>query len=421
MGAENSIQDRIRSYFSVRIEKKYMYMIFISVIGFLIWFTAFPLFGPIMANFLNELRALAIEKGRMFQIFLLTMSVSSFVTGYIIDKTVKRILFIWASTLAASIITFVFLFTRDILMILPLMALLGVLSGVNPTAWGTFFADNTSPEDRGRLMSIPVAFSFPIAYLFLVTGPIDIGGIRGAGFLIIALILLVTLLTFALKPEEKTDEINKARRSRGAGSKQTIFYALPVFLFYVVGGVLFSIVFPTIQNNVSTNVFYFAWSIPFLFGAIIGGILLDTRGRKFPMIVGLAITGVSLAILGIIGIRLGLICVTSLAIGYSIVMVSSFIVWSDLAPIKSRGLYNGIGFGLIAIALMIGLTIVGTIFGSVSASSIRSYMFFSSVALFLCIPPLIVAEDALPHEVIEKRQLEDHLRKARERVRKRKK
>jgi MFS family permease len=192
-------------------------------------------------------------------------------------------------------------------------------------------------------------------------------------------------------------------------------------LFYVVGGVLFSIVFPTIQNNVSTNVFYFAWSIPFLFGAIIGGILLDTRGRKFPMIVGLAITGVSLAILGIIGIRLGLICVTSLAIGYSIVMVSSFIVWSDLAPIKSRGLYNGIGFGLIAIALMIGLTIVGTIFGSVSASSIRSYMFFSSVALFLCIPPLIVAEDALPHEVIEKRQLEDHLRQARERVRKRKK
>jgi MFS family permease len=219
MSAENSIQDRIRSYFSVRIEKKYMYMIFISVIGFLIWFTAFPLFGPIMANFLNELRALAIEKGRMFQIFLLTMSVSSFVAGYIIDKTVKRILFIWASTLAASIITFVFLFTRDILMILPLMALLGVLSGVNPTAWGTFFADNTSPEDRGRLMSIPVAFSFPIAYLFLVTGPIDISGIRGAGFLIIALILLVTLLTFTLKPEEKTDEIKKARRSRGAGSK----------------------------------------------------------------------------------------------------------------------------------------------------------------------------------------------------------
>jgi MFS family permease len=138
------------------------------------------------------------------------------------------------------------------------------------------------------------------------------------------------------------------------------------------------------------------------------------------MIIGLAITGVSLAILGIIGIRLGLICVISLAFGYSIVMVSTFIIWSDLAPIKSRGLYNGIGFGLISTALLIGLTIVGTTFGSVSASNIRSYMFFSSVALFLCIPPLIFAEDALPHEIIEKRQLEDHLRQARERVRRKK-
>jgi MFS family permease len=251
--------------------------------------------------------------------------------------------------------------------------------------------------------------------LFLVFGPIKIGSIN-ADFIIIGLILLVTLGTFFLKPQEKTDEIKKARRSRGASLKQTILYTIPVFLFYIVGGVLFSIVFPTIQNNVSSTVFYLAWAVPFFFGAIIGGILLDTRGRKLPTIVGLAITGVSLAILGILGIKLGFICVTTLAIGFSIVMTSSLIIWSDLAPIKQRGIYNGAGFGLISIALMIGLTIVGTAVGSVSESSIKSYMFFSSVALFLCIPPLIFAEDALPKEIIEKRQLEEHLRRARQRV-----
>jgi MFS family permease len=344
-----------------------------------------------------------------------TMVISSFVIGYVIDRTVKRIVFIWASALVASILTLVLIFLDDILFILPWMAFIVLVAGINPTAWATFFADNTAPEDRGRLMAIPVAFSFLIAYLFLVFGPIKIGAFS-ADLIIIGLIMLITLVTFLLKPQEKTEEIKKSRRGRGAGTKQTVLYAIPVFLFYIVGGVLFSIVFPTIQNNVRSDVFYLAWAVPFFFGAVVGGILLDTRGRKLPMIVGLAITGVSLAILGILGIKLGFVCIISLAVGYSIVMISSLIIWSDLAPVKQRGLYNGIGFGLIGIALMIGLTIVGTAYGSVSESSIKSYMFFSSVALFLCIPPLIIAEDALPQEVIEKRQLEEHLRRARQRV-----
>jgi MFS family permease len=415
MATEDSFGDRIRSYFSVRIERNYMWMIFITVAGFMIWFAAFPLFGPAMANMLSELKFLAIEKGRVFQMGFTTMVISSFVIGYVIDRTVKRIVFIWASALVASILTLVLIFLDDILFILPLMAFIGLVAGINPTAWATFFADNTAPEDRGRLMAIPVAFSFLIAYLFLVFGPIKIGAFS-ADLIIIGLIMLITLVTFLLKPQEKTEEIKKSRRGRGAGTKQTVLYAIPVFLFYIVGGVLFSIVFPTIQNNVRSDVFYLAWAVPFFFGAVVGGILLDTRGRKLPMIVGLAITGVSLAILGILGIKLGFVCIISLAVGYSIVMISSLIIWSDLAPVKQRGLYNGIGFGLIGIALMIGLTIVGTAYGSVSESSIKSYMFFSSVALFLCIPPLIIAEDALPQEVIEKRQLEEHLRRARQRV-----
>ena len=42
-------------------------------------------------------------------------------------------------------------------------------------------------------------------------------------------------------------------------------------------------------------------------------------------------------------------------------------------------------------------------------------MLFSSVAIFLCIPPLIQAEDALPKEVIEKRQMQEYLERARRR------
>jgi hypothetical protein len=67
-------------------------------------------------------------------------------------------------------------------------------------------------------------------------------------------------------------------------------------------------------------------------------------------------------------------------------------------------------------AMALGLIGVGMSFGSVSVSQIKSYMLYSSVAIFLCIPPLIQAEDALPKEVIDKRQMEEHLRRARRRL-----
>ena len=67
------------------------------------------------------------------------------------------------------------------------------------------------------------------------------------------------------------------------------------------------------------------------------------------------------------------------------------------------------GFGIIASALMIGLILSGASFGSASTAQINTYLLFSSIALFLCIPPLLVADEALPKELIEKRQLADYL------------
>lgn len=89
--------------------------------------------------------------------------------------------------------------------------------------------------------------------------------------------------------------------------------------------------------------------------------------------------------------------------------IASFVIWADLAPAKSRGIFYGAGFGLMTSAQMLGLILTGTSFGAVSASQINAYMLFSSVALFLCIPPLILAEEALPKELIEKRQLLEYL------------
>ena len=411
--SDYSFLDQIKDYFSVSIDRKSFLMIFISVVGYLVWFLAFPLFGPVMGSYLDGMRALAIERGRIIQIFLLGMLIFSFVTGYVLDKILRRTLFIWGSTLIASIITYAFLFVNDILLLFPLSLVLGIVASVSPVAWGALLADYSVPEDRGRIMGASVAFTMPIAYLFFLFKANGTSSSANTSIIVVGTFLLITLATILLRPEEKTEEIKKARRRGGATLKQTIFYAGPVFLFYIVAGVLFSVVFPTIQDNVSSIAFYLTWGIPFIVGAVFGGVILDSRGRKFPMIIGLAITGVSLAVLSLLGIKDGFVSIISLAVGFGIVTVSSFIIWADLAPTKSRGLYYGLGFGLMTGGLLIGLMGVGTTFGSVTVREINNYMLYSSVALFLCIPPLIQAEDALPQDVIERRQLEQHMRRAR--------
>lgn len=415
MASEKKTKGLLGHYFKLGVSKNSFAMISISVVGYLVWLIAFPMFGPIIANFLNELMALRIEKGRFTLIFLFFMTVSSMVNGYIIDKAKKRVIFIWTSALLASLLTFGLVWLNKsselfLLFLFPL--LLGVLAGISPAAWGAFFADNISPEDRGRIMGISVGLSMPIAYLFVIAEPFKIGGTAEAQLLIIGSILLATLVTLTLRPREKIQEpsaTKKRRKKGGPRAKQIISYAIPIFLFYLVAGILFSIVFPTIQDHVKNEIFYLIWAIPFMFGAIFAGVQLDLRGRKFPTFVGLAITGVSLAIFGIVGLRLGYVSIIPLAIGYSFVTISSFVIWADLAPAMSRGLFYGGGIGLMTSAQMLGLILTGTRFGTVSASQINIYLLFSSVALFLCIPPLILAEEALPKELIEKRQLLEYL------------
>ena len=403
---------RLSYYFKLRVDKKVFAILLTFVIIYLSWLFAFPLFGPIIADFFDGFKALGIEKGKWILLFLASMIASSLASGYFVDKTSKRVMFIWISTPIVSVLTFAFVWLNfnDLFLF---SILLGLAAGVSPVAWGAYFADHTLPEDRGRIMGISVGLMMPIAQLFLISEPFEIGSTVNVKILVIGSWLLITFLTLAFRPKEKRQEetprIPSSKGRKGPTSRQIVLYAIPIFLFYWVAGILLSIAFPTVQNNFKNEVFYLIWAVPFLFGAIMGGIFLDLQGRKFPSIVGLAITGVSLAIFGVVGIRLTNLVLILLAIGCSFITVLSFIIWADLAPPKARGTYYGAGLGLMSTALMIGLISAGVVFGSVAISQIESYMLLSSVALFLCIPPIIMAEETLPTEVIEQRQLLEYL------------
>jgi MFS family permease len=416
MARKSSVFSNLSKHFKLKVDKRSFALIFISVVGYLVWLNAFPLYGPIAVALFEGFKALYIERGRFMLLFLASMTVSSLAAGYYIDKVKKRVIIICIATIIASILTFAVLWLNQLSDLFVVAPLLGLIAGVSPPAWGAYFADNTLPEDRGRIMGLSISLSIPIAYLFSITEPFTLGGTADQKLIIIGFSLLIPLLTLVLRSKEKSEETRSSRRRRGPPPKQLMLYAIPLFLFYVVAGILLSIFFPFVQENVGTEVFYLSWALPFAFGAILSGILLDSSGRKFPTIIGLAITGVSLAIFATsiyilpgTWVQIGWVWIIPLAVGYAFVTNSSFVIWADLAPAQSRGRYYGAGIALMASALLLGQFITGTAFGNVSASTINQYTLFSSVALFLGIPPLIVAEEALPKEVIERRQMEEYL------------
>jgi len=395
-------------YFKLRINRKTLAALLILITAFLVWFFAFPQFGPILSEFFNSFHALGIDKGRWILLFLASMTASAIGSGFLVDKTLKKVLIIILITPIISILTAAFLwlnFDSSFLFAI----LLGFTAGASPVAIGAYFADHTSPEDRGRIAGVAIGASMLISQAFLLTGPLNLGSISNTEVLIIVIVLLLTFAGLGFRPKGNSQDSSSTKTRKGPPPKQIALYAIPIFLFYVVAGILFSIVFSTIQDHVGNSVFYIIWAIPFMVGAVFAGVQLDIRGRKFPTILGLAITGVSLAVFGILGVNWGYLCIVPLAVGYSFVIITSLIVWADLAPAKSRGKYYGIGFGLIAAAQMVGLILSGVSFGSASAAQINSYMLFASIALFLCIPPLFLADEALPKELIEKRQLLDYL------------
>jgi MFS family permease len=333
------------------------------------------------------------------------MIASNLTMGKILNKTSKRIQYILGSSIILSALTFVLGITTIDVYVLSI--LIGFVAGISPVAWGAYFAKNVTPEERGRVSGIAIGLVMPITQLFLIFDSFEFSTTENY-LIIIGTWMLATILivVFRNKDEVKDEKVKKAK---GHPPKQIILYAIPMFLFYLVSGILMSIVFPTVLVNIDSSTFYLIWSIPFLIGSIIGGIQLDTRGRKFPTMVGLAITGVSIALLAILNINISYLFIVPLAIGYSFVIVSSFIIWADLAPENSRGVIYGLGFALINTAQILGLILAGTHFGSVSSAQINSVLLFAAIALFICIPPLILADEALPRSLIEKRQLMEYL------------
>ena len=81
-------------YFKLRLSKRTLVTLLIFITAFLVWFFAFPQFGPIISEFFNGFHALGIDKGKWMLLFLASMTASVLGSGFLVDKALKKVLII---------------------------------------------------------------------------------------------------------------------------------------------------------------------------------------------------------------------------------------------------------------------------------------------------------------------------------------
>lgn len=404
---------------NIQMNKKDLTVISIFIFAFTCWLFAFPFFGPVMELFLTSIRAFSIEKGRIFLVFLLAMAGSSYLMGHVVDRTKRRLIFILIFALIGSVLTLTFLWLKTLGEAMLVSMFLGISAGAVAVSWGAYFADSTQPEERGKIMGIGMACAFIVAYFFWTVGDLGFGEMPSTPIIIISGIFLLMVLAFALRPPEKIRDIDPTKAGKQPVTKQTFYlYCISIFLFSWVGGIVFSVVLPTIRDLYGATNFYVIWAVLYSVGALTAGFFMDSEGRKPIAIVGLVIAGTSLVILWFGGMAMGYVGLIFMVFGFAFISVFSFVIWADLASALSRGRGYGIGHGILTLAFAMGLISIGITYGRVTIEEIRTSLLLASFLLFVCIVPLIFAEEPLPKELLEQRKLDEYTMMVKEMIKK---
>ena len=236
-------------YFKLRIGRSTLITLLILITTFLVWFYAFPQFGPIFSEFFNKFQALGIDKGKWIMLFLATTSLSSLASGYLVDKTQKKITLVYLAAPIVALLTIIFFWLNYETTFL-FSILIGLTVGLIPVGIGAYFADQTQPEDRGRIMGISVGISMILAQIFLITGPLNLGSAStNLDVLIIGVLPIIALSTLAFRSKDNK-ETPPVKNRKGPSLKKNRLIRSSNLLVLHSGG---HIAFNSLSNNTGSN------------------------------------------------------------------------------------------------------------------------------------------------------------------------
>jgi len=291
-----------------------------------------------------------------------------------------------------------------------LLAFWGFAFGIGFPSCLALIPSLTKIEKRGRISGVIFCFTYIVLLLFFI-------GIRDFGFFTQSLVLagwrsLAFVTFFIYAGVEVADQQRTVSYISILRRKTFILYFLPWLAFALIN---------YFESQVFSGEELFGVSLVVLVGAIefsvgaifcaVSGWLMDLKGRRWTIIVGLVTLGLGYALLGFFQLNpivLTFYIITdSVAFGISSVAFIS-VVWGDISNGERGEKFYALGTIPILAALALS-TLLSSVLEGVSKNTAFS---LASFFLFLAVIPIFFAPELLPEKVVKEREIRKYAEEA---------
>ena len=321
----------------------------------------------------------------------------------------SRFLTLWMILGIISSFAVMLVSITDISIIALTSLFLGISLGLGmPNCMG-YFNDYVSLENRGKTAGIIILSSG--------IGMLALNSLLNFGVIIVSITLILwrtsALAVFRLTPLNRRDEkkIDKSSYKRIIGQQSFLFYFIPWVMFSLVNYLATPIVLELIEEEIFIVLTMIQTGLMAVF-ALVGGLFMDSIGRKRVAMIGFAMLGIGYAILGIYPVELSWyfnIVTDGIAWGFFFV-IFVVTIWGDLSYTEPSDKYYAVGVLPFFISKLLELLIGPYISEMIGAAALFS---FTAFFLFLAVLPLVYAPETLPEKRIKERELKNYIEKAR--------
>lgn len=348
--------------------------------------------------------------------------VLALILGPFILKKTPRLYLLYTWAFFATIASFLLMLTSISVHFLMLISVLGFVFGLGLLSYLTWFCSLTTVMDRGRVGGTIVFVTLMVFHIFLsFVSSLSLF----EGLITCSLFSVSTLVIIGLKPHETRKLTYRPYdiSFNSHGLRAFIFYAIPWIAFCLINST-FSKIPMSIYALEFSEVLQYSIVLQYIsacLGAFIAGVLCDRVGRRITLSMGLVSYGTAAAVSFFVNVSKPIILTHFATTGFSwgvFLVVYYLVLWGDLASKNNRGILYAVG--LTPFYLSTGLGYV--IFPIVSQVPPSIAAPVSSIIIFLCNVPLLLAPEVLPQKsskaqikwymVAVKKWLEDEKKRA---------
>lgn len=265
----------------------------------------------------------------------------------------------------------------------------------------------TSVEKRGQTGGTIFLATYVVLFLLIVVAPLDIFSIslmlavwRGLG---LGIFLLHVKIDDAVKLRS-VSYLSILRRGK------FLLYFFPWLAFCLVNYFGFQILEQSFGKSMTTLILTMEFSVGALC-CFISGWLMDLKGRKLVIIIGLVMLGLGYALLSFfppnLFVQAFFIIVDSIAFGI-LTVAFVFVVWGDMSIGERGEKFYALGSICFYAAIILSLALSPWL----KTIDISSAFSLASFFIFLAIIPLFFAPELLPEKVIKEREIRRYVEKA---------